>query len=151
MQDMEKLGLANRFLVRVNDPNGGTEFGSWTQVQGLEVTWDIADYRAGDHGNHRWLFRGATKYQPVKMTRAACADSKKIKDWLDKSSYSSKPNDFSISLLDTEGNHIMDWELRSGLLQKWAIVGFEANSSKIALETLELAHDGFIRDLKTFS
>jgi len=48
------------------------DLGSWAKVDGLDVSWDIAEYRAGDGGNYRWYFPGNTKYSNIKLARAAC-------------------------------------------------------------------------------
>ena len=46
LSDTTKIGLANRFKVKID--NGTYDLGSWAKVDGLEVTWDLAEYRAGD-------------------------------------------------------------------------------------------------------
>ena len=44
--DDVKLGLANRFLVTVIPST--RSLGSWAKADGLDVTWEVPDYRAGD-------------------------------------------------------------------------------------------------------
>jgi hypothetical protein len=77
------LALANRFKVKVDAP-GEIDLGSWAKVEGLDVTFDVVEYRAGDAWNSRWYCPGATKYSTVKLSRAVTADTTKVKDWLSK-------------------------------------------------------------------
>ena len=58
LSDGTKIGMANRFTVVID--NGDYDLGSWSQVDGLDVKWDMAEYRAGDGGNDRWYFPANT-------------------------------------------------------------------------------------------
>ena len=75
------LALANRFTVKVDAP-GEIDLGSWAKVDGLDVTFDVVEYRAGDAWNSRWYCPGATKYSTVKLSRAVTADTEKVRKWL---------------------------------------------------------------------
>jgi phage tail-like protein len=146
--DGVKIGVANRFAVTVNP--GGHEFGSFSEVTGLDVTWDVMTYQAGDSGNNKWILPGNTKYSTVKLSRAACEDSKTIKTWLDDTSFKHAPHQITIKLFD-EGykEPIMQWDLRDAMPSKWSISGFKAATSAIAIETLEITHTGFLLDDQT--
>ena len=60
-----QLGVGMRFKVTIDDTN--YDLGSWSKVSGLDVTWDIAEYRAGDGQNDKWYFPGLPKYSTVKL------------------------------------------------------------------------------------
>jgi phage tail-like protein len=143
--DATMLGMANRFSVQIS--NGAYDLGSWAQIDGLDVKWDMAEYRAGDSGNERWYFPGNSHYSIVKLTRAASAESKAVRTWLDSTSFKWEPQVAKISLYDSAGAPICDWELRAIMPVRWSITGFDANASKVATETLEINHRGFLADL----
>ncbi|WP_035791596.1 phage tail protein [Kitasatospora mediocidica] len=146
LSDSSTLALANRFAVKV-DGNKSYDLGSWSKVDGLDVQWKMCDYRAGDAGNNRWYFPGFTEYSTIKLVRAVCDDSKKVKAWLDSNSFKTAPYMGSISLMDPANKEVMKWELRQIVPSKWSISGgFEAGASKVALEMLELTHLGFLED-----
>jgi phage tail-like protein len=149
LNDQTKLGLANRFTVTIDFAT--YNLGSWAQADGLDVKWDVAEYRAGDNGNSRWYFPGNTQYSTIRLTRAACEDSQKVKKWLSDTSFTWKPYSGKIVLHDSAGAPVMDWELQQVMPVKWSISGFDAGASKVATETLELAHLGFLEDAKTLS
>lgn len=146
LDDQSTLALANRFAVKLDNEY---DLGSWAQVQGLDVQWKMAEYRAGDAGNDRWFFPGFTEYTPLKLTRAACKDSQKVKDWLNANSFGSVTSHTGkITLMDPHNDEVMSWDLRRIIPVKWSIASFEAGQSKVALETLELQHLGFLDDGK---
>jgi phage tail-like protein len=142
--DATMLGMANRFRVKID--NTPWDLGSWAQVDGLDVKWDVAEYRAGDAGNDRWYFPANTHYSVVKLTRAASAESKQVRSWLESTSFKWTPQTGKIELLDAASQPVTDWELRHVMPVRWSITGFEAGASRVATETLELAHMGFLQE-----
>jgi phage tail-like protein len=146
LKDQAMLGLGNRFKVSVTVPSP-MELGSWAKAEGLDVTFDVCEYRAGDAWNHRWFFPGATKYSTVKLSRAVNKDDTgKVKTWLNDTATKHVPGDIKVVLLDSQSAEVTDWLLRSAMPSKWAITGFDAGSSKLAIETLEIVHLGFLED-----
>ncbi|RZU51559.1 phage tail-like protein [Krasilnikovia cinnamomea] len=148
LSDTTMLGMANRFTVKID--NGGYDLGSWSQVDGLDVKWDLAEYRAGDAGNQRWYFPANTHYSVVKLTRAASAESQQVRNWLDSTSFTWEPQTGVVTLRDSTGAEITSWDLKHVMPLRWSISGFEAGASRVATETLELHHMGFLKDEKTF-
>jgi phage tail-like protein len=145
LNDTSQIGLANRFRVKIT---GGPDLGSFQKAEGLDVTWDVAEYRAGDAGNARWFAPANTKYTAVKLSRAASSqDSPKVKTWLDGNSFTHKAGDeVEITLEDSNRNKIMSWNLRNAMPKKWQISSMDAGASSIAVETLEIEHEGFLED-----
>ncbi len=138
-----QLGMAMRFLVTIDETK--VNLGSWSKASGLDVAWDLVEYRAGDAGNDRWFFPGNTKYSTIKLERAAeSAGTPAVHDWLNSNSFAHKPCTGSIELQDAKKATVMKWTLRHVIPVKWAVTAFEASASKVALETLELAHMGFL-------
>lgn len=147
LNDQTLLGLVNRFKVTI-DP-GGFDLGSFSKVDGLDVNWDMPDYRAGDAGNARWFFPANTKYTSVKCVRAVCKDSTTVKDWLTKNShhYMQSRCLVTIGLMDTTTTEpLIEWTLHNAVPKKWSINSMDAGGSAISLETLEFDHEGFLED-----
>src|SRR5262249_14944852 len=122
------------------------DLGSWSQVSGLDVAWEVPEHRVGDAGNHRWFFPGHTKYSLVKLTRAACVDSRRVKAWLDRTSTGHQPGSILVTMRDSKREDVMSWQLKHAYPARWSVVGFEAGVSKVATETLDLVHGGFLDD-----
>ena len=146
--DATMLAMANRFTVDIS--NGKYNLGSWSQVEGLDVKWDLAEYRAGDSGNERWYFPANTHYSVVHLTRAASAESLQVRAWLDSTSFKWEPQIATVWLHDSSAAKVMSWELKQVMPVRWAITGFDAGASKVATETLELNHRGFLADEMKF-
>ena len=148
--DTTLIGSANRFLVSIIPDN--FSLGSWQKVDGLDVTWDMPDYRAGDGGNARWYFPANTKYTSVKLIRAACDQSHLVRDWLNLNSFnhSGSRSNVLIKLFDaTGGTAMVEWELRNAQPKKWSINSMDAGASAVSVETLEFEHEGFLADETT--
>ncbi len=137
------VGMAMRFAVTIDE--GKYDLKSWSKAAGLEVGWDLVEYRAGDNRNDRWYYPGLTKYPTIKLERAATIDgTEAVKEWLNSNSFAHKPQSGSVVLHDAHVDPVSKWDLRHVIPVKWSVSGFEATSSKVALETLELAHLGFL-------
>lgn len=148
LNDQSKIGLANRFHVKIEP--GDWDLGSWQKADGLDVTWDMPEYRAGDAGNARWFFPANTKYSSVKLIRAACEDTKIVAEWLKTNSftYPKSRAQVAITLFDSTGQMpgIHTWELQNAIPKKWAINSMDAGASQVSVETLEFDHEGFLGD-----
>jgi phage tail-like protein len=142
--DKEMLGLVNRFDVTVT---GGPDLGSWSRVEGLDVTFDAAEYRAGDHGNHRWFYPGNTKYTNVKFSRGANKkDTPNVQSWLSEVAKKFKLGEIKVTLRDAHHEAVSDWSLKDAYPIKWSINGFDSGGGTVAIETLEIIHNGFLDD-----
>jgi len=144
------LGLTNRFRVSV----GGVDLGNWATVQGLNVSFNPYTLEVGgDYGFIHYL-PGQVKWGPVKMTRAmSSTDSPKLKSWLAdqvdqlnsaEGNVAYNDSHATITLLDAHGGEVIHWELRGVHPNSWVGPSFDASSSKVAIETLELVHEGFL-------
>jgi phage tail-like protein len=138
------LGLAMRFTVKVDT----YDLGSWQKAAGLDVAWDVCEYRAGDAGDFRWYIQGIEKYKNVVLTRAVNrSDFVKVKGWLESGDWSGSDQSGTIMLFDTTNEFtapVATWELQNVMPLHWSVDTFDSSQSKVALETLELAHMGFL-------
>jgi phage tail-like protein len=149
LTDTSKIGLSNRFKVTMAN-NAKYDLGSWSKADGLDVTWDVAEYRMGDGGNDRLYFPGNTKYTNVKLSRAVSEEYSKTKDWLNNTSWNWEPFEGHIQLFTSNGGDtpVATWTLRDVMPSKWNVATFDAGASQVAIETLELVHRGFLEDLQ---
>ncbi|HWM05998.1 MAG TPA: phage tail protein, partial [Actinophytocola sp.] len=112
LSDASVIGLANRFVVSLSGKSR-FDLGSWTKAEGLDVSWDIAEYRMGDGGNDRLYFPGNTKYTNVRLSRGASKDTDTVKEWLDSNSWKSEVFCGSIVLCSTHGEKVTSWDLEN--------------------------------------
>jgi phage tail-like protein len=145
LTDTSKIGLANRFVVSMSG-KATYDLGSWSKAEGLDVSWDVAEYRMGDGGNDRLYFPGNTKYSNVRLSRGVSEEAKATKTWLDKNSFDMEVFTGFIELYDSGAKSVAQWTLRDVMPSKWSITTFDAGASQVAIETLELVHRGFLED-----
>jgi phage tail-like protein len=150
LTDTSSIGLSNRFVVSMSGKSD-YDLGSWSKAEGLDVAWDIAEYRMGDGGNDRLYFPGNTKYTNVKLIRGVSEETEKVKQWLNKNSWEMEVFVGSITLFTTAAKKVTDWTLRDVMPAKWSISTFDAGASQVSMETLELVHRGFLDDERKLS
>lgn len=139
----QSLGMAHRFSVVV----GGQSLGDWSKCSGLKVTWDKVEHRPGDVVNGVWFYPGTAKYEPIHLSRAAEAKGSALTQaWLKKISIHNTPTSGSITMFDSHNLPVCAWTLDSMFPLSWDIDSFDAGSSKVALENLQIIHSGFLMD-----
>jgi phage tail-like protein len=138
------VSMSHRFVVTIDKTE--YDLGTWARVSGLQVSWNPCEYRVGNKGNQFWILPGTTKYQNIKLSRAACADSQTVQNWLVQTSRNPTPLSGTIKILGPDGTPMVQWRLNEFFPIAWAIVDFDADQGKPAIETLELAHTGFLND-----
>ncbi|WP_410574428.1 phage tail protein [Amycolatopsis sp. cmx-4-61] len=135
--------MSHRFVVHID--KSAFDLGSWSRVSGLGVTWAKTTYRPGEN-NNEFIIPGHRTYSNIKLERAACADSDTVKDWLTQTSKKRELLSGSIQMVDFVGMKVVEWELKQFFPVGWTIGEFNSGGAKPALETLDLAHSGFLND-----
>lgn len=141
---LSQVSMSHHFVVLIDNPT--YDLGAWYRVSGLSVKWKSCEYRVGDQGNQSYILPGNTEYQNIKLSRAACADSQIVQAWLASTSLNPVPHSGAIMLMDFGGVPVVHWQLKEFFPIAWSIVDFDADAAKPAIETLELAHNGFLYD-----
>ena len=141
---MQELHTAQslRFRVKID---GGNNLGDWSKCDGLSVEYDVFEYKEG--GENAFIHRipGRVKYQNIKLTRPINKESKQVADWIASLKRSVKRQTAEISALDPEGQAIVTWNLEGIYPVRWTGPSLDIGNNQIANETLELAHNGFLR------
>lgn len=138
------VGMAHRFFIVIDNP--AYNLGFWQKASGLSVRWELAQYRVGDEGNEHWIYPGTTKYDPIKLSRAVSPASTIVQAWLSATSANATPLSGAIQLVNHLSVPIMQWRLYQFFPVSWQINEFNAADAKVVMETLELAHTGFLDD-----
>jgi phage tail-like protein len=143
------LGLANRFKVTV----GGCDLGSWAKCDGLKVSLETEKRESGGEYDKLYILPKQVKWGTISLTRAMTAkDSPALYSWLKgkigeynhiAGNLGYIDGDATITLLDAQGNGVITWAFRGVHVDSWKGPSLDASSSKIALETLTLIHEGF--------
>lgn len=137
-----------------NDPYRGYRFrveidgltrAGFREVTGLDTTQDPIEYREGTDPLTVRKLPGLTKYSNIVLKRGV-TDDKFLWDWRKKAiDGKAERKNGSIVLIDDAGDEKMRWNFAEGWPTKWSGPGFNATANEVAVETLEIAHEGFVK------
>lgn len=138
------IGMSHHYAVLID--NVMYHFGDWSRAAGLSVSWQQIEHRDGEPGNTVEFFPGTTKYEPITLSRAAGPYSRVVQRWLAQTSRNPQPQSGTIQLVNFAGLPIVSWRLAEFFPIAWSVEQFDAAGAKPAVETLKLAHTGFLED-----
>ena len=125
----------------------GLLVGGFSEVSGLEGTVEVEEYREGG-------VNGFVHKLPVRTTHANLVLSRGLTsvstlwNWYYNTTLGSiQRRNGTIMLLDARQLPVMWWNFRHALPVRWTGPAFTATSDEVAVESLELAHEGLIRPL----
>lgn len=130
-----------RYKVEVE----GLELGGFSEVSGFDASIDVIEYREGDKVQTPMKIPGLKKYGNITLKQGV-ADKDALYKWMQigfEKDVSRKT--VTITLLDINGEAAASWQVINAWPTKYTAPDFNATSSEIAVETLELAHEGMTR------
>jgi phage tail-like protein len=138
-----RFGITNRFDVVVD----GFHLGGWAKCEGLSVQFKLHDYVPLGHNDFAPVLPDRVLYSKITLTRAITAeDGPKTLRWLSKMKDAGSGGTAAITLHDSHRQPVMTWKLRGVYPTSWKAPPFDAKGHDIAVETLEVAHQGFLEE-----
>ena len=131
-----------RFRLEID----GLDAGSFSEVSGFDATMDVVEYRAGDDpAITPTKLPGLIKYGNITLKWGA-AETMVLYDWLiDITEGTIEKKTVTLTALDEEGSPAASWRCINAWPVKYTAPDFNGTSSQIAIETIELAHEGLTR------
>lgn len=122
---------------------GGTII-NCSEVSGLDIELDVIEYRDGNSQTFSTQkMSGLQKSSDVTIKKGIFVDDKQYYEWLDATKMNTpERKDVTISLLDEEHSPVMTWKLLNAWPKKIGSPDMKSDSSEVAVETLEIAHEG---------
>jgi phage tail-like protein len=150
--DWPKYGMAMRFKVTIEHASaaGISDLGMWSGCKGLKVTFATTPVKMGGVYAYERLLPDTIKYQNVTLERGVnYSDSSNVQSWLASVAKNWQDSTYqrasmSITMYDATGGSAMVWTLRDVIPVSWSGPSLSATDNKVAIETLELAHQGFL-------
>src|SRR3954466_14578190 len=144
-------------LVPRDDPYSGHNFevvitgvsndgrsvkGSFSEVAGLEAAIDPIEYRTGSEDITVRKIPGLKKFTNITLKRGIIGDLT-LWNWiLEGLNGTVHRTEGAIILLDEAKQEVMRGQFKRGWPSKYTVAGFNAKNNEIAMETLEIAHEG---------
>ena len=132
---------AYNFLVELD----GISRAGFRECSGLDSTQDPIEYRDGNEPNTVRKLPGLVKYSNITL-KWGITDDAELWDWRKKVMDADiERKNGSIVLLDDAGAEKARWNFREGWPTKWTGASFNATGNEVAVETLEIAHEGLVK------
>jgi len=132
--------VAHRFKVSID----GHELGVFTGCDGLGVEVVLEQREEGGNNEFVHQLPVRLKYTNVKLTRPVDEDSEKVAKWLKEMQGTITRASAEITAVGTDAKRITSWKLKGVIPVRWQGPSLGAENNKVATETLELAHHGFL-------
>jgi len=121
-----------------------SEVMSFQEVSGLDVESQIIEYRASDSAAFSTVkMPGIQQSGEVTMKKGVFKSDNKFWDWFSQIKMNTiKRAPVTISLLDETGAPTMVWRLSNAWPTKITGTDLKSDSNEVAIETIELSHEG---------
>lgn len=130
-----------RYKVEID----GLDAGGFSEVSGFDVSIDVMEYREGDMVRTPMKVPGLRKYSNITL-KQGLADSMVLYDWIISGVDGAVDRKtITITLLDEEEAPAASWQVINAWPMKYTAPDFNASSSEVAIESLEIAHEGMVR------
>jgi phage tail-like protein len=122
---------------------GGTKIG-FSEITGLDVETEIIEYREGASPEYSKLkMPGMQKFGNLTMKRGVFkADNEFFEWWNTVKLNTIERRDLTVSLLNENHEPVMVWKVKNAWPTKITSTDLKADGNEVAIETIELAHEG---------
>ncbi len=126
------------------DVDWGGARGGFAEVSGLDIEIGVIEYREGNsRDDHAQKMPGLKKYPNIVLKRGIVQGDNDFFTWLDTArSNQVERRDVTISLLDEAHEPVVRWKVRNAWVAKVEGPGLKATGNEVAIESMELAHEG---------
>jgi phage tail-like protein len=153
----DPLGAYNFYITLIGSSNlAGTLISlvanyfvaGFSECTGLEATMEIFDYREG--GQNSYVHRFATRaiYPNITLKHGVIFQYDELWTWhYDWVQGKGKRKDGLIVLEDDAHNPAKVWRFKRAIPTKWVGPSLNASQSAVAIESLEIAHEGLVLEV----
>lgn len=117
------------------------------EVSGLDSSIDVIEHREGGENITTRKYPGQVKFSNLTL-KWGIADDTELYDWHRQwatGDAAAQRKSGSVVMLDRAGQEKQRWNFKNAWPAKWTGPTFNAEGNDIAIETLELAHEGLAR------
>jgi phage tail-like protein len=134
--------LGHRFAVEI----AGIEQASFQECTGLQMQTEVFEYKEGGLNSYSHRLPGRTTYSNVTL-KWGSTDSAELLDWYTKlitaKRKAAAKRHVSVIQYDSKSDEVRRWNLKFAYPVKWVGPSFNATTSALSIETLELAFSEF--------
>lgn len=122
---------------------GGERVG-FTEVTGLDIQVEAIEYREGSSPEYSKIkMPGMPKYSNITLKRGSMDGDSDFYKWINTTNLNTvERRDIIISLLNETHSPVVSWKAKNAFAVKVQASDLKADGNEVAIETLELAHEG---------
>jgi phage tail-like protein len=134
------------FDVQIDDKS----LGDFNSCEGLGCEVVLEQREEGGNNGFVWQLPKGLKYSNIKLTRAIGPDTKKIASW-----FATMNGEYKLSMTavisakSLDKTTVAQWSLTGVMPVRWTGPNLNLDSPKVATETLEISHQGFLPEVTT--
>ena len=129
------------FLVEID----GVTRAGFSEVTGLNTEVNVIEYREGTDPNTPRKLPGLFKNSNVTLKRGVSLDTDLFNLYKTAVDGDIRRVNMSIVLRDEKQTEVVRWNLLEAWVSKYVVPDLKANANEMAIETVELAHEGVQR------
>lgn len=122
---------------------GGVRIG-FTEVTGLDMQSEVIEYREGSSPEyHKVKMPGMQKFSNITLKRGTMLGDSDFYKWINSTNLTvADRREIVISLLNELHAPVMTWKAKNAFPVKVQASDLKSDGNEVAIETLELAHEG---------
>lgn len=131
-----------RFRVEIE----GIQQAGFSEVSGYDASLDVIEYREGDDETTPRKLPGLTKYGNITL-KWGVTDSDDMYKWMAECIEGKiERKTITIVALDEEGDDAASWVINEAWPTRYTAPDFNGTGAEVAIELLEVAHEGMERE-----
>jgi phage tail-like protein len=122
---------------------GGSKIG-FTEVTGLDITAEVIEYRDGANPEYSKIkMPGQRKFSNITLKRGTFKSDNQFYAWFNTVNLNTiERRNLIISLLNESHEPVVVWKVKNAWPTKVTPTDLKADGNEVAIESLELAHEG---------
>ena len=123
---------------------GSKELGTFISCEGLGVEVVLEQREEGGFNSQVWQLPTRLKYSNVKLSRPLGPDTMKVARWFSSMTGGVTRKTATIVAMSSDDVEVARWSLQDVVPVRWSGPSLNLDSPKVATETIEIAHHGFL-------
>ena len=140
MVDVYEPAVSVCFAVSIDNK----DLGDFHSCDGLGCEVVIEQREEGGNNGFVWQLPTRIKYSNIKLTRPLGKDTSKVTDWFASMVGGYTRCSATITARNAQDQPVASWSLIGVIPVRWTGPSLTVDSPKVATETLEIAHHGFL-------
>ncbi|MBK8553391.1 MAG: phage tail protein [Ignavibacteria bacterium] len=122
---------------------GGNKIG-FTEATGLDISTEVIEYRDGASKEYSKIkMPGQRKFSNITLKRGTFKGDNQFYEWFNTVALNTiDRRDLTLSLLNENHEPVVVWKVKNAWPAKITSTDLKADGNEVAIESLELAHEG---------